>query len=92
MGMVQSSQGRPVILPSDNGRAKDQLHHANGYTDDDEHDDNPGNGVHLGVGDGIGQDLRQVQDDSAALIQDLDAQVDFEVLADRHVERMQRWF
>lgn len=47
---------------------------------------------HFGIGDGIGQDLGQVQKDATALIQDLDAGFDLEVLADGGVKRVEGGF
>ncbi|KAF7545351.1 hypothetical protein G7046_g9584 [Stylonectria norvegica] len=58
--------------------------------DDDENDDDPGDVAHLGVGDGVGEDLGEVEEDAAALVEDLDAGVYLEVFADGSVEGMQR--
>lgn len=58
----------------------------------DEHDDDPGDGRHLGVGDGVGEDLCKVQEDAAALVEDLDSWVDLEVVANCGVERSQGRF
>lgn len=55
--------------------------------DDDEHNDDPGDGGHLRIGDSVGQDLGEVEEDAAALVEDLDAWVDLEVVADGGVER-----
>lgn len=60
--------------------------------DDDEYNDDPGDGGHLGVGDGVGQDLGKVQEDAASFVEDLDSWVDLEVVANRGVERSQGRF
>lgn len=54
--------------------------------DDDEHNDNPGDGRHLGVGNGVRKDLGEVQEDTAAFVEDLDPWVDLEVVADSRVQ------
>ena len=58
----------------------------------DQHDDDPGQAIHLVVGDVLGQDLGQVEEDAAPLVEDLDARLDLEVFAHGAVQRVQRWF
>lgn len=46
----------------------------------------------LAICDAVGEDLGEVEEDTAALVEDLDARFDFEVLADGDVERVEGWF
>lgn len=81
-----------LLAALEHGEAQADLGDGDEDADEDEDDDDPGNGAHLGVGDRVGQDLGQVEEDAAALVEDLDARVDFEVFADGGVERVEGWF
>lgn len=52
----------------------------------DEHDDDPGDVAHLAVGDAVRQDLCEVEENAAALVEDLYARVYLEVFAYSGVE------
>ena len=75
-----------------NPKAQKDLTTGNQNADEDEDDDDPGEAVHLVVGDVIGEDLGQVEEDAAALVEDLDARLDLEVFAHRAVEGVERRF
>lgn len=47
---------------------------------------------HFVIGNGIGEDLGEVEKDATALVEDLDAGFDLEVLADAEVERVESGF
>ena len=55
-------------------------------TEEDQDDDDPREPRHFRVRDTVGQDLREVEEDAAALVEDLDAVFDFEVFAHGVVE------
>jgi hypothetical protein len=81
-----------VALPLaaiEHGEAQADLGDGDEDADDDEDDDDPGDRAHLGIVDRVGQNLGEVEEDAAALIEDLDAWVDFEVFADGDVEGVQ---
>ena len=44
------------------------------------------------VGDGIGEDFCEVEEDSTSLVEHLDTRFDLKVFADGDIERVQRWF
>lgn len=47
--------------------------------------------AHLGIGNGLGKNGSELQEDRAALVEDLDTWRDFEVLAYGEVERVESW-
>ena len=47
--------------------------------------------AHLSIGNGLGKNGSELQEDRTALVEDLDAWRDFEVLADSEVERVEGW-
>lgn len=74
------------------GESEDNLETGDADGDDDEEDDDPGDASHFLVGDAVGQDLAEVEEDLAALVEDLDAGFDFEVFADGGVEGVEGGF
>ena len=58
----------------------------------DQHDDNPGYARHLRVRNGVAEDLSEVKEDPAALVQDLDARFDLQILTHALIERVQGGF
>jgi len=75
-----------------NRKPQDNLQTRDANADDDEEDDDPGDARHFLVADAVGQDLAQVEEDLAALVEDLDAGLDFEVFADGGIEGVQGGF
>lgn len=47
--------------------------------------------AHLSIGNGLGKNGSELQEDRTALVEDLDAWRNFEVLADGEVERVEGW-
>lgn len=74
---------------SQNSKAQDDLRGSDQDTEDDQHDDDPGNAGHLDVRDLVRKDLSEVEEDAAALVQDLNARFDLEVFAHTLVEGVQ---
>lgn len=74
----------------EDGEADADLGDGDDNADGDEDDDDPGEVVHLVVGDGVGEDGSEVEKVAAALVEDLGAGVDFEVVADGVVEGVER--
>lgn len=68
-----------------NGKAQQHLRDGDHDTDDNEDDDDPGDVAHLGVGDVVGEDAGQIQEDLAALVEGLGAGFDLEVVSDGFV-------
>jgi hypothetical protein len=60
--------------------------------DDNEPDDDPRDGPHAGLVDMLVDHVEQVSDDAEPLVEDDDAGVNLEVLADRVVQRLERGF
>lgn len=69
-----------------NSKAQDDLRRSDQDTEDDQHDDDPSDASHLDVGNLVREDLGEVEEDAAALVQDLDARFDLEVFAHTLVE------
>lgn len=92
-GTVSQSPLLPLgVALLQHGEAQPHLRDGDEDGYDDEDDDDPGDVAHLAVGDAVGEDLGEVEEDAAALVEDLDARVDLEVLADGGVERVKRRF
>lgn len=60
--------------------------------DDDEEDDDPCDDRHLGVGDAVAEDLSELEEDAAALVEDFDARRDFHVFPESDVQGVQSGF
>lgn len=58
----------------------------------DQNDDDPGQAIHLVIGDVLGENLGEVEEDAAALVEDLDAGFDLEVFAHGAVEGVEGGF
>jgi hypothetical protein len=86
LAALLATAGRQNSKAQDNFRRRDQ------DTEDDQHDDDPGDAGHLDVGDLVREDLGEVEEDAAALVQDLDARFDLEVFAYTLVERVESGF
>lgn len=54
--------------------------------DADQDDNDPGDPGHVAVCDGVGEELGEVEKDAAAVIEDEDTVLDFEVFSDGAVE------
>lgn len=80
-----------TLVPCEHAEAQADLGDGDDNGDGDEDDDDPGDVAHLRVRDGVGEDLGQVEEDAASLVEDLDAWVDLEVLADGDIEGVQGW-
>jgi hypothetical protein len=74
---------------SQNSKAQDDLRGSDQDTEDNQHDDDPGDAGHLDVSDLVGEDFGEVEEDAAALVQDLNARFDLEVFAHTLVEGVQ---
>jgi hypothetical protein len=61
-------------------------------TNNNQDNDDPRDGTHLRIGNGVGKNLSEVEKDAAALVEDLDAGGYLEVFADREVEGVERGF
>ena len=75
-----------------NAKAEEDFEASDEDGTDDQDDDDPGEMRHLVVGDGVGEDFGQVEEDSATFVEDLDSRLDLEVFADGFVERVQGRF
>jgi hypothetical protein len=64
-----------------------QTRNTNGHNNQE--DDDPGDASHFLVADAVAQNLAKVEEDLAALVEDLDAWLDLEVFADGGVEGVQ---
>ena len=76
------------MIALEHGKAESDFGDSDEDRDDDEDDDDPGNNAHFRVGDGVGEDFGEIEEDSATLVQDFDARVDLKVLANGGVERV----
>ena len=77
---------------SENAKAKDDFGGSHQDTEDDQNDDDPCDACHFHVGDLVGEDFSEVEEDTAALVEDLDARFDLEVFAHALVEGVECWF
>jgi hypothetical protein len=75
-----------------NSKAQNNLQTSNADRHDDQEDDNPRNARHFLIADAVRQYLAEVEEDLAALVEDLDAGFDLEVLADGGVQGVQGGF
>lgn len=85
------SEGRVLLVLAgvEEGEAEADLCDGHEDAEDDEDDDDPRDCAHLGVVDGVGEDLGQVEEDAASLVEDLDPGVDLEILSDGLVQRVE---
>jgi hypothetical protein len=81
-----------IMSLTQNRKSEQHLQTCDTYTQDNEHNDDPGDARHLLVADRIRQDFAEVEENLAALVEDLDAGFDFEVFADGGVEWVERGF
>ena len=94
VGQPSPAHGQVAALPGAGEHAEAEQHLGDGDedADGDEDDDDPGDGAHLGVGDAVAEDLGEVEEDAAPLVEYADAPVDLEVLAHGDVEGVQGRF
>lgn len=74
------------------GKPQNNLQTSDADGHDDQEDDDPGDAGHFLVADAVGQDLAEVEEDLATLVEHLDARFDLEVLADGRVQGVQGGF
>ncbi len=80
--------------PSTLGQNREPQHNlrtSHSNTHQNQHDNNPRDARHLHIRNAIRQDLGQIKEDAAALVEDLDPGPDLEVLADGGVEGVEGW-
>jgi hypothetical protein len=77
---------------SQNAKAEDDFRRSYQDTEDDEHNDDPCYACHLDIRDLVGENFGEVEEDAAALVEHLNARLDFKIFAYTLVERVEGWF